>query len=260
MSYSQRLHANGGEFKSHLTGKVYKFSKTPDHSSRRRAIAELQRDEKAVREANNTRAESLIGRQLTEREHLSNDWLPETRSRAEQIRQDAVHTTQPQRSDDDNVFAPRAQQLREWLGKERDPNKRAQIQERLALAEAASERFDQQLAERKAWEARLNAPEVQTARVLAESWVVLLRVSRHSESQFYLQQAQSLLKQLQETGDHEAAHAGIKELESAYDSKLRAKADSLAADAKEIQEQAKSVRTEAATKPPEQPGELAASE
>lgn len=251
--YSTRLHATGGSFKSALTGKVYEFKKTPDNSDRRRATQAMMADDQVIRQAAHARA----GKALTDIEILRFK-SPDTRTLREKAASDTIHRTNEPRDVDHNNYEVRANALRDQLAREARPSRREAIETRLRLAEAESERFERQLEAKRDWQEKLAHPDVKTARVLADSWHVLLRTSHDPELQSLLERCEAAIKTLDQTADHASCRAALTEIESAYEAVKTNRIKGLEQQAAEIRAQARVVKAEAEATP-DQAGELAAS-
>lgn len=251
--HNHRIFSGGrGEFKSALTGKVYPYVPTRDSSDRRRALAEMEAADNQVREAASARA----GRHLTDIQILRLK-TPDTRTTRQRVNDDALHnsneSSSPLHENTRNPFEARINTLKEQLARETRPSRREGIKKRLRLAENESEQFERSLEARRDWEAKVNHPDVTTARVLADSWLVLLRTSHDPELQGLYERAQEAVQNLKDTADHAACRSTLSEIETAYEAVKTNRAKALESQAAELRTQAKAAKAEAAIKPEPEP-------
>ncbi len=244
--HSHRIFAGSGgagEFKSHLTGKAYKYQPTRDGSDRRRALAEMNADDQVMRDATQARA----GRPLTDLEILRFK-APDNRTTREKVEAEIVHRTNAP-AKDVNHYERRANELREQLANESRRGQRETLKKRLRLAEQASEKFEADLAARREWESKCADPAVATAKTLADSWHVLLRVSRDPACQPLLERCEAALKRLGLTADHETCRAELVEIERAYESAKQQRVSALETQAAEARQAVKQAKAEAGIRP-----------
>jgi hypothetical protein len=244
--YTIKLHAGGGQFKSALTGNVYHFKNTPDHSEKRRAHDTMLADDAVVRKA----AHERIGRAVSDIELLRYK-TPDTRTLRERAETDTVHRSNAPTDTDHNHYADRANQLRDQLARESRASRREAIEARLKLAEGEAERFERRLEAKRDWEAKVNHPDVRTASVLADSWRVLLRSSRDPEMQPLLERVEAAIAHLGDTADHATCRAALDAIAKEYDASKLAKAATLENQAREIRQAAREIKAEANPELPE---------
>src|SRR5690606_14860428 len=96
-------------------------------------------------------------------------------------------------------------------------SRREAIEKRLQLAESQAAQHERQLEAKREWEAKINAPEVKTASVLADSWRVLLRTSHDAELQPLLERCEAAIALLGDTADFQTCRATLADIESQYD-------------------------------------------
>lgn len=198
--HSLRETASGGHYKSLLTNRVYSFVKDRDGASQRQAFSTMEAEDKTVLAANNARALPILGRELTLREHLSGDWLPDNRTTSERVREDMQFFSQPKPDPDRNVYRSRQIELEGQLATARPSQKQALLN-RISLARDAADRFDAGLNTRKAHESLMASPDVVTALVYGRAWVALLSTD-HTAPAEWVEGAQRRVKELESTGDH----------------------------------------------------------
>src|SRR5690606_24402482 len=113
--------------------------KTPDGSDKRRAIAEMQAHNQAIREAAQARATATIGRTLTEREIIRGDWLPDNRSPRQRVEEDHTYTPQPVHEPDRNYFRERQRALEDKLARTSDRRERASLKRHIDFAKVSAD-------------------------------------------------------------------------------------------------------------------------
>lgn len=240
--YTQASDANGGWFKSLLSGKTYNFTRDPSNAGRRAALAELEADDRAIRDAQNARARKEIGRDLTEREHLSGNWKPDTRTEREKNRDDAKlsnNLSDPDR----NIFSSRIAELEAARALTSDPAALSKIDTRLRMLRPDAQKFDEQIAARKAHEAKMASSEVVTATLYANAWTARLTTDP-SVPQEWVDGAKQRAELLKQTGDVEAFYKAHDSFEAERKSVLKHRAETLAAEAAAVQAEADAVRRE----------------
>jgi hypothetical protein len=239
--YSQRH----DRFRSHLTGREYHFTPDRTGAAKREALAKLKADDAAIRAANNSRALPILGRELTEAEHQRGNWMPDTRTNRQKVEQDAVHITQPKHDADHNPHASRVATLESQLANATTPADRARTQRRLNIARTNAAEFDQQLSERKAWEAHMSSPAVTDAIVYANAWLARLETNS-SVPQEWVNGAKARLEQLRLTGDAEAFWKSNDAFECERRAALEQRTQTLDAEAAKVRAEAAEVRRESA--------------
>jgi hypothetical protein len=253
MSYSMRENSSGGSAKSHLTGKTVSWVHDRAGVNKRAAINELKQHDQQVRSVNNARAAPIIGRELSEAEHAGKrDWLPDNRTTAEKVRADAVHKSQKRHDPDRNPHAARIAELEAGLATAFRPVDRNRLQRRLAIAHAESTRFDNRLAERKAWEALKSAPRTQDALVDANAWLARLQTNS-AVPQSWVNDARKRLNDLQLTCDTESYWRDTLAFEAVREQTLCERAKSADAEAAKHRAEAAELRREKNADHPEPP-------
>jgi len=257
MSYS---HRPGNKLRSHLTGKEYPFVKDRDGRSKREAVAKLTADDTSVRAANNERAAPVLNRELTETEHRTGNWIPDTRTTKEKVAQDAVHKSQPKHDPDRNHHAEYAAELETKLSRATAREKPG-IQRRLDILRQSAAEFDTRLAERKSREAHRSSPAFTDAVVYGQAWIARLETNG-SIPQEWVDGARARIEALNLTGDVDAFWKANDAFEAERQTTLKQKTAALDAEAAAVRAEAAAVSREAKAElaPAEAPAEATAPE
>lgn len=207
MSYSHRP----GEFKSHLTGKTYKYETTGKRQkeSKAAALAELTADHRAYE----TAAQQRAGRPVSLREMIHGTSEPETRSIREQVEAEVQHARQPGESG--NPFVTRITELERQHKFASTTQQRKQIERKLLALHEASDKWDQKRAEQRSMEALLQSAPV--ARAISHAETVLQRLlADETSSEAEIAEARNRLQYLRSTGqvdEYQAAYEAFEERE-----------------------------------------------
>lgn len=194
--YSIRETYKGGEFKSSVTGKVYRYSIDPDGKSKRDAFATMQKEEVVYRDAEGAR------RAIT------------PPSPPVSIR-DQIKGTGPTASDKLDGMQRYVIELRSQLAC-CNPGERMRLERRIAVHEQSIQR---ELANREtkaaadAWHSR---PELVKAKGEAKQWLESL-ATRSDLDQATFEDIQSAVEALEDTGDLVTWAAQKAELTSRYE-------------------------------------------
>lgn len=231
------------KFVSAVTGREYPFVKTPDGSSKRNALFDLQRDNAEAKAAMAKR----LGREPTNRELVFGAKLPDTRTIPERVIQDSAVTSQAKPDPNRNPYAVGVATCAEAIEQAQTQAQRFQAKQRLRSMQQAAEKWEADHATELEHEARRNDPQAQTAIADGVAWLGRLQFDPAVPEQ-WVNAARERLESIKQTGDHAAYWAATQAFEAEREAVLTDKAQALERQAAALKAEAATVKAETAIK------------
>jgi hypothetical protein len=219
-------------FESSITKKSYPFSKDQTGDDRRRAIRQLENEEAEVIKT----AEAKAGRRLSYRELLNHSWIQDARSLRQRLAQETKTTSQAKTDPTENPFRRRIAEIETEYKLTEDQRRR-----RIAMLEHSAQKWENEHAATKEREAKLNGSDYRSAKLDAETSLLLVRVNPIFPAE-WTKQAQERLEKLNTSLDANDYWEATLKWEATRDAFLKDTAGRMTSEADKIRDAAKQVR------------------
>jgi hypothetical protein len=219
-------------FESSITKKSYPFVKDQTGDDRRRAIRQLENEEAEVIKT----AEAKAGRRLSYRELLSHSWIQDERSLRQKLAEGTTTVSQVKTDPDANPYRRRIAEIETEYKLTDDQRRR-----RILMLQVAADNFDAERQAKKERESQLNSSDFRSARLDADTSLLLVRVNPIFPAQ-WVKMAADRLETLNSTLDVAGYWEATTKWEAQRDAFLKETADRMTVEADSIRAAAKQVR------------------